>query len=74
MTSGAGLVADHMELRMARPDDRTAREQAIPEHQAPKPDQVDRRLRESMEDDEAREALKSLHALQDRRAQTPSKA
>ena len=64
---------------MARPDERAAREQGIPEHQTPKTaskmdpkvdlaDQAYRRLREAIEDDEAREALKSRD-LQDRRAE-----
>ncbi len=51
---------------MARPDDQAAREQGTPEHQPSKPESADqayRRLREAIEDDEARQAIKSLHDL-----------
>jgi hypothetical protein len=47
---------------MARPDNQAAREQGTSEPQPVKPDQAaqaHRRLREAMEDDEAREALRS---------------
>jgi hypothetical protein len=55
---------------MARPKDQPVHEQGAPTHQDSGADQAaraGRRIREAIEDDNAREALKSLHELESRR-------
>jgi hypothetical protein len=53
---------------MAHPENQVAGKQdgSISEHAADQPKRRDQRLQQALEDDEAREALKSLHDMQNR--------